>query len=289
MIKYNPKNWFGLIFHSYSRQVVRTLFPFLTLMAAYTAIITFLLEDYFQLEFNSTTVVHSLLGIVLGLFLVFRVNSAYDRWYEGRKLWGLLLNNSRNLASKLNAFISKDNETDRAFFQEMIPAFAFAMKDHLRKGSKIMHLKITNKEISKKLENKEHIPNAVTGLLYEKLNQLLGEGKLNSHQFFVLDKEMKEFSDILGGCERIKNTPIPYSYSMFIKKFIFTYTVTLPLAFITEFHYITIPIVIFIFFILVSVELIAEEIEEPFGGDTNDLPTQELSEKIEKNVKELFN
>jgi len=289
MIKYNPKNWFGLIFHSYSRQVVKSLFPFLTIMGIYTAIVTFLLEDYFQLDFHSTTVVHSLLGIVLGLFLVFRVNSAYDRWYEGRKLWGLLLNNSRNLASKLNAMISKEDENDRAFFQNMIPAFAYALRHHLRNGVKIKHLKIKDEEINKYLAQKDHIPNAITSLIYQRLNQLLIDGKLNHEQFFVLDKEMKEFSDILGGCERIKNTPIPYSYSMFIKKFIFTYTVTLPLAFISEFHYITIPIVLLIFFILVSVELIAEEIEEPFGGDINDLPTQELSQKIEKNVNELFN
>ncbi|SMG10570.1 putative membrane protein [Marivirga sericea] len=288
MIKYNPKNWFGLIFHSYSRQVVRTLLPFLTIMAIYTAVVTFLIEDYFQLEFTSTTVVHSLLGIVLGLFLVFRVNSAYDRWYEGRKLWGLLLNNSRNLASKLNAMLSVENKDDRRFFEEMIPAFAFALKDHLRKGVEIKNLKITDKAIVIYLEKKDHIPNALTALIYKKLNQLLKSGNLTPNQFLMLDKEMKEFSDILGGCERIKNTPIPYSYSMFIKKFVFTYTVTLPLAFITEFHYITIPIVLFVFFILVSVELIAEEIEEPFGGDVNDLPTKELSDKIELNVKELM-
>ncbi|WP_375577861.1 bestrophin family ion channel [Marivirga tractuosa] len=288
MVKYNPKNWFGLIFHSYSRQVVKTLTPFLLIMVVYTALITFLIEDYFKLDFHSTTVVHSLLGIVLGLFLVFRVNSAYDRWYEGRKLWGLLLNNSRNLASKLNAMISQENEEDRKFFRELIPAFAFAMKDHLRKGVNIKYLKITDENIKKQLGEKEHIPNFITSLLYQKLNNLLLKSKLTPNQFLVLDKEMKEFSDILGGCERIKNTPIPYSYSMFIKKFIFTYTVTLPLAFISEFHYITIPIVIFVFFILVSVELIAEEIEEPFGGDTNDLPTQELADKIEKNVKELL-
>ncbi|WKV11229.1 bestrophin family ion channel [Marivirga harenae] len=288
MIKYNPKNWLGLIFHTYSRQVVKTLMPALLIMGAYTGIVTFLLEDYFKLEFNSTTVVHSLLGIVLGLFLVFRVNSAYDRWYEGRKLWGLLLNNSRNLASKINAFIPKENDKDRAFFKGLIPAFAFALRDHLRKGIKPKHLKLVDEEILHELTKKEHIPNAITSLMYQKLNKLLTENKLSPHQFFVLDKEMKEFSDILGGCERIKNTPIPYSYSMFIKKFIFTYTITLPLAFITEFHYMTIPIVLFIFFILISVELIAEEIEEPFGGDVNDLPTGELSEKIETNVKELF-
>jgi putative membrane protein len=117
---------------------------------------------------------------------------------------------------------------------------------------------------------------------------LTEKGSFNREQFFLLDKELKEFSDILGGCERIRNTPIPYSYSMFIKKFIFTFTITLPFAFITEFHYFTIPIVLMVFFILVSVELVAEEIEDPFGNDVNDLPTTELSKKIKNNVRELL-
>ena len=110
------------------------------------------------------------------------------------------------------------------------------------------------------------------------------EFDLAGNLFFLIDKELKEFSNILGGCERIRNTPIPYSYSMFIKKFIFTFTITLPFAFITEFHYMTIPIVLMVFFILVSVELVAEEIEDPFGNDVNDLPTTELSKKIKNNV-----
>jgi putative membrane protein len=288
MTNYNPKNWFALIFHSYSQQIVKSLFPFLTIIGIYTAIITYIIENYLTMEFHSTTVVHSLLGIVLGLFLVFRVNSAYDRWYEGRKLWGLLLNNSRNLASKLNAMVSMANDKDRMFFKEMIPALAYALKDHLRKGVIVRQLEINNEELNEQLEKKEHIPNAITSLLYQKLNQLFLTGDLTPNQFLVLDKEMKEFSDIVGGCERIKNTPIPYSYSMFIKKFIFPDTVTLPFAFITEFHYVSIPIVLFIFFILVSVELIAEEIEDPFGGDVNDLPTLEISDKIKKDVRELL-
>ena len=104
----------------------------------------------------------------------------------------------------------------------------------------------------------------------------------------MLDKEIKSFSDILGGCERIKNTPIPYSYSMYIKKFIFVYTVTLPFAFVNEYDYWTIPLVLLIFYILVSVEIIAEEIEDPFGRDVNDLPIDELGEKIKKNVREIL-
>jgi putative membrane protein len=104
----------------------------------------------------------------------------------------------------------------------------------------------------------------------------------------LLDRELKEFSEILGACERIKNTPIPYSYSMYIKQFIFIYLITLPMAFITILGYVTIPVVILVTFVLLSVELIAEEIEDPFGRDVNDLPTDELSVNIEISVREIL-
>lgn len=288
MVQYNPKTWLALIFHSYSRQVVRLLLPALIAMGIYTTGMCYVLLDYFELEFLSTTAVHSLLGIVLGLFLVFRVNSAYDRWWEGRKLWGLLVNNTRNLSAKLSSFLSEDDRENRNYFAQMIPNYVTAVKEHLRDGVDLEDLDLVEDGFLSKLKNKEHIPNALSQMLYKKVNQLYMDKKITGDQFFVLDKELKEFSDILGGCERIKNTPIPYSYSMYIKKFIFTFTVTLPFAFMTEFHYITVPIVLFVFFILVSVELIAEEIEDPFGNDTNDLPTDQLCEKIKKNVRELL-
>ncbi|UII30254.1 hypothetical protein LVD17_18330 [Fulvivirga ulvae] len=288
MVKYDPKTWFALIFHSYSRQVLRLLLPGLIVMLVYTFGIAYAILDYFKLHFVSTTAVHSLLGIVLGLFLVFRVNSAYDRWWEGRKLWGLLVNNTRNLAAKVSAFLPESDTASRNFFAQMIPNFVVAMKEHLRKGVNLADLDIVEEDFLKRLKGKDHIPNMISLMLYERVNLLYKENALTGEQLFVIDKEIKEFSDILGGCERIKNTPIPYSYSMYIKKFIFTFTVTLPFAFITEFGYWTIPIVLLIFFILVSVELIAEEIEDPFGGDTNDLPIDELSEKIKNNVREIL-
>jgi putative membrane protein len=99
---------------------------------------------------------------------------------------------------------------------------------------------------------------------------------------------MKDFIDIMGACERIKNTPIPYSYSMYIKKFVFIYIITLPFGFVTTFGYVTIPTVLLISFVLLSVELIAEEIEDPFGRDVNDLPTDDLAEKIRDNVREIM-
>ncbi|ELR69233.1 hypothetical protein C900_05304 [Fulvivirga imtechensis AK7] len=257
-------------------------------MAVYTTLISYLLLDYFKLQLYSTTVVHSLLGIVLGLFLVFRVNSAYDRWWEGRKLWGLLVNNTRNLSFKIASFLPEKDEETRNYFAQMIPNFVSAMKEHLRKGVNLEELDIVGDRFLQRLKGKEHIPNAISLMLYEKLTAMYRNKVITGEQLFLVDKEMKQFSDILGGCERIRNTPIPYSYSMYIKKFIFTYTTTLPLAFIAEFGYWTIPIVMLVFFILVSVELIAEEIEDPFGNDTNDLPTDELSDKIKKNVREIL-
>ena len=104
----------------------------------------------------------------------------------------------------------------------------------------------------------------------------------------MLDKELKEFADIVGGCERIRNTPIPYSYAMYIKKFIFVYVITLPLGFVTTSGYMTVPIVVLVSFLLLSVELIAEEIENPFGEDLNDLPTHELALKIRKDIAAIL-
>ncbi len=288
MVKYNPKTWFSLIFHSYSRQVMKMLFPALFFMGAYTTIIVFVLLDFFEFKFLSTHVVHSLLGIVLGLFLVFRINSAYDRWWEGRKLWGLLLNNSRNLSSKLSAYLPKEDRVNRSFFAQMISNFAVSMKEHLREGVDLADLDLVEDGLLDRLKDIKHIPNTISLMIYERINELYHDKKITGEQFFVLDKEVKEFSDILGGCERIRNTPIPYSYSMFIKKFIFTYTITLPFAFMSEFSYWTVPIVLMVFFILVSVELIAEEIEDPFGRDVNDLPTDDLCDKITNNVRELL-
>lgn len=94
--------------------------------------------------------------------------------------------------------------------------------------------------------------------------------------------------DSLGGCERIKNTPIPYSYSMFFKKFIFLYVITLPLAFVVQFGYYSIIISVFFFYVLVSIEVLAEEIEDPFGTDDNGLPVDDICRRIEKTLHQII-
>ena len=291
MIDYNPKAWASLISHSYSRHVMRTLRPVLLFMGGYSLVCCYLVLNVFRLhekEFHSTIAMHSLLGIVLGLFLVFRTNSAYDRWWEGRKLWGSLVNNTRNLAHKLNAFLPKEDVESRNYFRSMIVNFVVAVREHMRSGLQVSDLEAVGSDFQEKFKNVNHIPNRIASVMYERVNDLYVKKEISGDQLFLLDKELKEFTDILGACERIKNTPIPYSYSMYIKKFIFIFIITLPFGFVTQMEYMTIPIVMLVSYILLSVELIAEEIEDPFGKDVNDLPTDELTVKIRENIREIF-
>jgi putative membrane protein len=291
MVYYNPKEWVKILFHNYSRQIMRTLTPAVLFLSVFSGLVCYLMLDVFRLheaDFHTTIAMHSLLGIVLGLFLVFRTNSAYDRWWEGRKLWGSLVNNTRNLALKISAFVPKEDFDTRNWFAQMIPNVPMALKEHLRNDANLTDLDLVGPGFKDEIEKVQHIPNRLVGMMYERFHGMYRENRISGEQYIMVDRELKEFSDIIGACERIKNTPIPYNYMMYIKKFIFLYLITLPFGFVTQSGYLTIPLVALISYILLSVELIAEEIEDPFGRDINDLPTDELAEKIKANVREIL-
>jgi len=289
MIQYNPKSWFSLLFDVYSRYVIRSLFPLILFAGVLTAVLCFLIIDVMDLVIEDTKAFHSILGVILGLFLVLRTNTAYDRWWEGRKLWGQLVNDTRQLAIKIAAFLPEGEIEDRQFFQKMIPNIPFAMKHHLRDSILLGELDFYDEKTKERIVKSKHRPNMLNKLIMERVADLNNRGLLTSDRLFIIDKEIKGFTDIIGACERIKNTPIPYSYSMFIKKFLFIYCITLPMAFIGEFGYWSILLVTVAFYFLMSVELISEEIEDPFGKDINDLPLDELCIKIKKNIMEIFN
>lgn len=289
MVKYNPKSWLSLIFDVYSRYVIRALFPLLLFAAVFTTFLCFIFIEVLQVVIEDTKAFHSILGVILGLFLVLRTNTAYDRWWEGRKLWGQLVNDTRQLSIKLSTFIPAERTDDIIFFQKMIPNITFAMKEALRNSRLVGEMDLTLSEAKDRIIDSNHRPNIINKMLMERITKLFKEDVITGDQMLILDKEVKGFTDIIGACERIKTTPIPYSYSMFIKKFLFIYSITLPLAFIGEFGYYSIILVVMAFYFLMSVELISEEIEDPFGQDINDLPLDDLCVKIKKNVIEIFN
>jgi len=292
MISYNPKDWLRFIFDFHKSDTVRQLFPLMAILTVYSAGISYLEMDYLKLSQDSRlknlTPLHNLLGFAISMLLVFRTNTAYDRWWEGRKLWGSLTNNSRNLAVKLNSMLAADDEHNRKFFRQVIPRFAFELMHHLQAESTRLSLDEKPHPEIPDFDHSKHIPNQVAQLLTGKLYLLQKQEKLDSMQLLLLNNEISAFLEICGACERIKNTPIPYSYSSFIKKFIFVYILTLPIGYVFNLGYWVIPVVVFVFYVLASLELIAEEIEDPFGKDTNDLPMKRMSENIARNIREIL-
>ncbi|KAF2519256.1 hypothetical protein E0W68_05675 [Flavobacterium salilacus subsp. salilacus] len=287
MISYNPKEWFSFIFRFHKADTVRKLFPLMLFIAAYSALIGYLEMEYWQLSkkdyISNVTIMHSMLGFVISLLLVFRTNTAYDRWWEGRKMWGALVNNSRNLALKIAVML--DDKEDKAIMRRLIPAYAHVLSLHL-KNEDINHELFDDATLAP--DHYNHKPNQIAKTIMAKVNSLYKEGKITGDQLIVLNAEVQSLTDICGACERIKNTPIPYSYSAFIKKFIFFYVMTLPFGYSFQLSYYVIPVVVFIFYVLASLELIAEEIEDPFGTDANDLPLDKIADNIRKNVEELI-
>lgn len=272
---YNNKQWIKALFFFSREDTMRKLFPLLLIVIIYSLGIAYWEIEYLHLSANSWVknipTLHNLLGFAISILLVFRTNSAYDRWWEGRKLWGELINNSRNLALKLSALLPIDDEVNRKFFRSTIPLYASTLRKHLQSEITRFALDEVDHPELKNFNTQQHVPNQVAQLLFQRINYLYKEQKISGEQLITLNNELTAFTNICGACERIKNTPIPQSYSTFIKKFIFIYVMTLPFGYVFSLGYYVAPIVGFVFYVLGSMEFVAEEIEDPFGNDSNNI------------------
>jgi putative membrane protein len=285
MINYNPKDWLTFIFHFPKEDTFRKLLPLLIFVALYTGVIAYIEMNYLNnndtAHIRNVGMMHSVLGFVISLLLVFRTNTAYDRWWEGRKIWGGITNTSRNLAIKIHAAVK--NRAEREFFRQAIPNYAFALKNMLRENEDFSEL---DPVLDMRIE--KHLPNQIAAALYDRVNHLHESGVIHANQHKLISQDIHALTDHCGACERIKNTPIPFTYSSFIKKFIFFYVMTLPFGWVFSLGYFTIPVVVLILYALASLELIAEEIENPFGTDGNDLPIDQICHNIRKHVGDLL-
>lgn len=292
MYIYDGKKWFDLKFFFSKADTLRRFWPYLLSIFAYSLLVAYIEIHYLKLsvieELKNINLLHSILGFVISLLIVFRTNTAYDRWWEGRKVWGELTNTSRNFAVKLSAFLDPGDETNRSFFRKYIPLYAETLKAHLNEErTRLLLDESAHPELSETHQD-EHMPNSVARLLYQKTAQLHREGSIGDAALINLNENLNAFTDICGKCERIKNTPIPYSYSSFIKRFIAVYILTLPIGYVFQLGYNAAPLTTFIAYVLGTLELIAEDIEDPFGSDPNDLPLGKMAENIKKHVAEII-
>lgn len=274
MISYDPKNWLRVLFDFPRSPVFRTLFFDVLGAGAWAALVVWVETDLFRVAVPLGPSFLSILGIILGLLLVFRTNTAYDRWWEGRRLWGQLVNVSRGLSQQLGASLAGEvHAARRARYAQLLAEFPAALAAHLRRPA--------NTEGG-------HRPNELLRALHADVGADIAEGRLSPQHRIALAPLLQSFDDVLGGCERIRNTPIPFSYSSYIKQFVVLYALVMPFGLVREFGYGTVIACMFTFFATMGLELLATEIEEPFGTDINDLPLDTIGGVIARDAKAIL-
>jgi putative membrane protein len=273
MISYDPKNWVRVLFDFPRSPVFRTLFLDVLGAGLWAALVVWVETDLVRVAVPLGPSFLSILGIILGLLLVFRTNTAYDRWWEGRRLWGQLVNVSRGLAQQMKASITGPGADGRhARYAQLLSDFPTALARHLRDPANA----------------DGHVPNRLIGALHAEVAADIAAGRLTPQHRIALAPLLQSFDDVTGACERIRNTPIPFSYSSYIKQFVVLYAFIMPFGLVREFGYGTVIASMFTFFATMGLELLATEIEEPFGGDINDLPLETISGVIARDVRAIL-
>ncbi|MBX9877251.1 MAG: hypothetical protein K2Y22_02225 [Candidatus Obscuribacterales bacterium] len=221
------------------------------------------------------------ISAVIGLLLIFRNNSAYERWWEARKLWGQLVNESRNLAIKTRSYADELSDAERTEVAQLIAGFAVALKDLLREKR--------DKEILSKLsipESSNHPPSAIALHIYKKLKRWRSTGIVDQWEQLQLDQHAKVLMDICGGTERILKSPIAGSYKLLLWSGLLLNAVCVPWFIVPSFHWWSVVIMLVTSYFVFGLELLAEEVERPFDDLPNDLPLDSICETIRISAEE---
>ena len=209
-------------------------------------------------------------AIVLGVLLGFRNREAYDRWWEARKLWGQLINDSRSLCTKLAARAGLSEEA-RAEVRQLVPAFAVALKDRLRGAP-----------------GPVHVPLELYGRLVARLQAERQAGRLTETDLLILDPHVRGLMDVCGGCERIKSAPVPLSYRSLLRHGMVLYLLSTPWLVADALGWWSVPTVALFAYFLLGVELTAEDVEDPFGTDGDDLALATFCDTIRAGAEQAL-
>lgn len=283
------RNWLHVLIRIRG-SVLPEILPRSLLCGAFGALVSVLYD--FGLPVSLPALSSLVPSIVLGLLLVFRTNTAYERFWEGRILWGTLINTVRNLARKIWVTVEECEPSDRlakVATLRLLVAFAVAMKRHLRGESPDQELdRLMPTEFYEKLQEMNHPPLEVAFWIGDYLQHQYELGRANIYQVTAMFQLLDKMVDVLGGCERILKTPIPLAYSIHLKQLMVIYCLSLPFQLVSELHWWTGAAVALIGFTIFGIEAIGLEIENPFGGDPNDLPLDAICATMERNIEDLI-
>lgn len=294
-------SWLRLLVR-YRGTALQRILGRLALVTLVALVVTFVDIKYTFFHPDITTIPFSLIGLALSIFLGFRNNSSYDRFWEGRKLWGQLVNTTRSLTRQIITLVGShpfeeggvpsevDQDQLTAFRKEMVYrliGYVHAFRLHLRDQDKLDELVpfLSEPEI-RALEREVNRPNAILTTLGERLREAWTKGWIHSFHMPLFEQSLISLTDLQGGCERIKATPIPLSYTVLIHQIVAIYCFALPFGIFKTVGVLTPVVVMFVSYSFFGLDAVGDEIENPFGFDPNDLPLVSISRNIEIGLRQ---
>ena len=281
MIHYDPHKWLDHFF-DIRGSLVKEISLRVTLCLLWTtAIVT---THFLWRPMQISSLLHSLVGLALGLLLVFRTNASYDRFWEGRKLWGGIVNETRNLVRSGTVLLKADRES-LLELTRWTAIFPYAAARGLRgqTGLGPLATNLPAAEVAA-VDQAQHAALAVSLRMTAALNRARERGVISDIIYASLDQNTQQLVDYLGGCERIRKTPLPFAYVVHLRRALVLYCYTLPFALVSTYGWYTILDVLIISYVFFGIEEIGVEIEGPFGNDDNDLPLDDICETIHRNL-----
>ncbi|MEZ4240378.1 MAG: bestrophin family ion channel [Myxococcota bacterium] len=249
------------------------------------------LHERFELHWIELTLApFTLVGLALSIFLGFRNSACYERWWEGRKLWGRLVNTSRSYARQVLTLVRSDDPAAAALHRELVDrhaAYVHALRLHLREQRTWEELApfLPAGELDA-LRTQRNVPYALTCRQAERHREAMDRGWLDPFHLPVLEAALTDLLDIQGGCERIKNTPVPLAYTELTHRIVALYVLCLPFGVIDTVGALTPVVVVMVAFCFLGLDAVGSQIENPFEEDPNDLPLSQLSRMIENDVRQ---
>ncbi len=274
------------------------------IFSTFIALTVYALHQYQVTAITLPFSITAILGSALAIFIAFRNNSAYSRWWEARTLWGGIINSSRVLARLIITFTDShshqpnfDKDRSEAFKKEMVYkviAWSHALRLHLRKQTSWQELKplLSDQEFNA-LENVHNKPNYLHLITSDKICKAMANGILAGFDSFQMEGQLLALANYQGGCERIKNTPLLRQYDFFTRLFLYTFMLLLPFTLISDFNkmnidYLLLPVSMIISFVFAIIGKVGEVNEDPFENRITDVPLYAMTNTIERDLRELL-
>jgi putative membrane protein len=280
-------NWFRMLF-VLKGSVLPRLAPRLIGLFLFCILITYYHGIFFHVKVSLNAAPFTLMGVALAIFLGFRNSAAYDRFWEGRKLWGALLNNTRSLARQALTMTKLPNGDPQVQdFIQLLISFTYALKHQLRKTDAGLDMeRLLPASMQNKLEGAQYKPIILLREMSAWVQARKEAGQLDSIQQSCFNRNLDNLSDIVGGCERIASTPIPYTYNVLLHRTVYLYCFLLPFGLVDSIGWVTPLIVTFIGYTFIALDAIIDDIEDPFGDKPNHLALNAMSRMIEHTLRE---